>query len=114
MTVNVSGLPIAPTAVAITRLTPDVALRTHDPTDASPFDPVTTVEFAMLPPPTTVNVTFAPATGRFPAVVSTSSTVGAAETPRPMIPVTGGVTCGNIAAGSTQLKVLKESVMPPT
>src|SRR5207253_10784632 len=61
--VNVSGLLIAPIAVAMTRLTPGTAPSVHEPTEASPSGPVTTEFRTIVPPPSTVNVTVTPATG---------------------------------------------------
>src|SRR2546426_3807430 len=61
--VNVSGLPIAPIAVAMTRFTPGTVPSVHEPTEASPSGPVTTEFRTIAPPPSTVNVTVTPATG---------------------------------------------------
>src|SRR2546426_8950605 len=112
--VNVSGLPIAPIAVAMTRFTPSAAPSVHVPTEASPSEPVTTEFCAIVPPPSTVNVTVTPATPLWAAVVSRSSTVGGERTGVPTAPSCGLIEFVTISGTNDQVNVLYDPALPPT
>jgi hypothetical protein len=88
---NNTGLPVKPTAVAVSVLAPAVAPSVHDVSVATPNALVATVAglagLVAPPPDVTANTTFTPATGLPPA--SVTFTLGGAATAVPAFAVCG-------------------------